>query len=47
MNDIASDRDGPMHNPPHLGERIRESLDEVGWNVTEIATRLSCERETL
>ena len=29
MNDIASDRVGPMLNPPHLGELIRESMDEV------------------
>ena len=27
MNDIASDRVGPMQNPPHLGELIRESMD--------------------
>ena len=38
---------GPMLNPPHLGEMIRESMDEVGWNVTETATRLGCERGTL
>ena len=47
MNDIASDRVGPMLNPPHLGELLRESMDEVGWNVTETATRLGCERGTL
>ena len=47
MNDIASDRVGPMLNPPHLGELIRESMDEVGWNVTETAVRLGCERGTL
>ena len=35
MNDIANDRVGPMQNPPHLGELIRESMDDVGWNVTE------------
>lgn len=28
---------GAMLNPPHLGELIRESMDEVGWNVTETA----------
>ena len=33
MNDIASDRGGPMLNPPHLGELIRESMDEVGWSM--------------
>ena len=47
MNDIANDRVGPMLNPPHLGELIRESMDDAGWNVTETATRLGCERGTL
>ena len=47
MNDTASDRVGPMLNPPHLGELIRESMDGVGWNVTETASRLGCERGTL
>ena len=47
MNDIASDRVDPMLNPPHLGELIRESMDEVGWNVTETAVRLVRERGTL
>ena len=47
MNDITNDRVGPMLNPPHLGELIRESMDEVGWNVTGTAERLGCERGTL
>ena len=47
MNDIASERAGPMRNPPHLGELIRESMDDVGRNVTETAARLGCERGTL
>ena len=47
MNDIASARAGPIQNPPHLGELIRESMDDVGWNVTETAARLGCERGTL
>ena len=47
MNDNANDRVGPMQNPPHLGELIRESMDDVGWNVTETAARLGCERGTL
>ncbi|MDE2773269.1 MAG: HigA family addiction module antitoxin [Gemmatimonadota bacterium] len=47
MNDIASEQVGPMANPPHLGELIRESMDDVGWNVTETAARLGCERGTL
>ena len=44
MNSTGSERMGPMLNPPHLGELIRESMDEVGWNVTETAARLGCER---
>ena len=47
MNEITDDRVGPMLNPPHLGELIRESMDDVGWNVTETAARLGCERGTL
>ena len=47
MKDTASDRVGPMLNPPHLGELIRESMDELGWNVTETAAQLGCERGTL
>ena len=47
MNDIANDRVGPMPNPPHLGEPIREGMDEVGWNVTETAAHLGCKRGTL
>ena len=47
MNDITGNRVGPMLNPPHLGELIRESMDEVGWNVTETAARLKCQRGTL
>ena len=29
MNDIPNDHVGPMPNPPHLGELIRESMDVV------------------
>ena len=47
MNDLASEPVGPMLNPPHLGELIRESMDDVDWNVTETAARLGCERGTL
>ena len=36
-----------MLNRPHLDELIRESMDEVGWKVTETAVRLGCERGTL
>ena len=46
---LASDdeRVRPMVNPPHLGELIRESMDEAGWTVGETASRLLCERGTL
>ena len=47
MSESNSERVGPMLNPPHLGELIRESMDETGWNVTETAARLGCERGTL
>ena len=47
MTDVAKDRVGPMLNPPHRGELIRERMDDVGWNVTETAVRLGCERGTL
>ena len=47
MNDTESERVGPMLNPPHLGELVRENMDSVGWNVTETAARLGCERGTL
>ena len=47
MNDSDGEQVGPMLNPPHLGELIRESMDESGWTVTETAARLGCERGTL
>ncbi len=47
MSDHESERVSPMLNPPHLGELIRESMEETGWNVTETAARLGCERGTL
>ena len=47
MSENDSDRVGSTLNPPHLGELIRESMEEVGWNVTETAGRLKCERGTL
>ena len=37
----------PMLNPPHLGELVRESMEDVGWNVTETAARLGCGCGTL
>ena len=47
MNKFESERVGPMLNPSHLGELIRESMGEIGWSVTETAARLGCERGTL
>ena len=47
MSDREAGRVGTMTNPPHPGELIRESMDEVGWSVTETAARLVCERGTL
>ena len=47
MNKDNSERADPMLNPPHPGELVRESMEEVGWNVTETATRLGCDRGTL
>ncbi len=43
MNDIACDRVGRMQNPPHRVQPIRETMDDVGWNVTETVARLGCE----
>ena len=47
MNRIASDRASPIQNTPHFGELIRECMAEVGWNTSDTAARLGCERETL
>ena len=47
MNDMAGDHAAPMLNPPHLGELIRESMVDAGWNVTETAARLGCAQGTL
>ncbi len=44
MNENSSKRVGSMLNPPHLGELIRENMEEVGWNVSETADCLHCER---
>ena len=47
VKDRDSERVGPMLNPPHLRELLRESMEETGWNVTETAARLGCERGIL
>ncbi len=44
---MTTGRVRPMPNPPRLGELVRESMDDVGWSVTETAARLGCERGTL
>ena len=47
MGESDRERVAPMPNSPRLGELIRESMEEAGWNVTETADRLHCERGTL
>ena len=47
MYDNVDDRVGPMLNPPHLGELIREGMEYVGWNVTETAAQLGFNRVSL
>ena len=47
MSENSDEPVGPMLNPPHLGELVRESMAEDGGNVTATATRLQCERESL
>jgi addiction module HigA family antidote len=47
MNESNGESVGQMLNPPHLGELIRESMDESGWDLTETANRLDCNRGAL
>ena len=47
MSTRENNRLGTMMNPPHLGELIRKSMDDVGWDVTKTAARLGCECGTL
>ena len=47
MGNDEGRRAQPMLNPPHLGELIRESMEETGWNVTDTAVHLGCDRGTL
>ena len=37
----------PMHNPPHPGSMVRDSVEAVGWTITECADRLGVARNTL
>ena len=46
MSYLASDRVGPMLGLPHLGELIRECMDDEGWNMAETTAWLDCERRT-
>ena len=39
VKDRDSERVGPMLNPPHLRELLRESMEENGWNVTDVFRR--------
>lgn len=45
MNDFAGARAGPMWTPPHLGELIRESMDDVGWKMSTWAPTISLPAE--
>jgi len=36
-----------MNNPTHPGETIRDSINELGWTVTEAAKRIGVSRNTL
>ena len=47
MTKNSNERVGPMLNPPHMGELVRENMEAVGWSVTQTAERLECERGTL
>ncbi len=47
MSTRENNRVGLTMNPRHVGELIRESMDEVGLNVTATAARLGYERGTL
>lgn len=47
MSNREDDCVGKMANPPCLGELIRESMDEVEWDMAETAARLGCEQTAL
>ena len=36
-----------MHDPPHPGLMVRDSVEAVGWTVTEAAQHLGVERTSL
>ena len=35
-----------MHNPPHPGSMVRDSVEAAGWTITECARRLGVARNT-
>lgn len=37
----------PMHDPPHPGLMVRDSVEAVGWTVTETAEHLGVARNSL
>ena len=37
----------PMHDPPHPGLMVRDSVEAVGWTVTETAQHLGVARNSL
>lgn len=37
----------PMHNPPHPGSMVRDSVGAAGWTITECACQLGVTRNTL
>ena len=47
MSNTCAEAVGPMLDPPHLGELIRESMQDLGWTVADTASRLECERGIL
>ncbi len=47
MDTTTDDQVGPMFNLPHLGELIRASMDDLGWNLTDTEARLGCGHATL
>ena len=45
MDSAGGERGNPMLNPPHLGELIRESMDEVGWGTADHWMRMQASYE--
>ena len=46
MNPVL-ERANAMQNPPHLGKLVKECMDDVGWNASQTAKRLGCDRSNL